>query len=212
MAECFISQRVSPEIMREFKMVQVKDGNFCHSSGIRTPENLGNASESPQKRQKLTLEVLEVPTTQNAPKISQLPVKQFAFKWLSDLDHQDAKDHLKTFEAQLQRTGFIDQDPAHVHCCEFRNSIRRQFDFTNHKLQLHTLQLQFPSQVRDLGEVNVENFSWDRPIKTLVEHPAGSPEEVVLVFGVRLLRGNEQLLESVRKPVFVDLMSIDDRY
>jgi len=53
---------------------------------------------------------------------------------------------------------------------------------------------------------------WDKAIKTLNEHPADSPEEVVLIFGVRLLQENEQLLESVRKPAFMDLMSVDDRY
>jgi hypothetical protein len=39
-----------------------------------------------------------------------------------------------------------------------------------------------------------------------------SLKEVVINFGVRLLGEDENLLEKVRKPAFMDLMSIDDKY
>jgi hypothetical protein len=183
------------------------------NSRKRTQEILEPTDESLQKKQKLAVKIANSPTTQGGgAENRENPVKKFAYRWLSDLDDQDAKDHLKAIEPQLQRTGFINQDPTQARCCEFRNSIRRQFDFAKHKLQLHILELQHPSRLGDANEVKAEKSPWDTAIGTLDEHPADSPEEVVLIFGVRLLRENEQLLESVRKPTFINLMSVDDRY
>jgi hypothetical protein len=205
----------SEPVLPAFSLDYMRETNASFSkSRKRTQENLEPTDESLQKKQKPTLKIVNPATTQSGgPENPPLLVKKFAYKWLSDLDFQDAKDHLNTIEIQLQRTGFIDQDPTRARCCEFRNSIRRQFDFAKHRLQLHILEFQYPSQFGDANKGEAENVSlWDKAIKTLNEHPADSLEEVVLIFGVRLLHENEQLLESVRKPAFMDLMSVDDRY
>ena len=129
----------SEPVLPTFSLDYMRETNASISkSRKRTQENLEPTDESLQKKQKPSLKVVNPATTQSGgPENPPLLVKKFAYKWLSDLDFQDAKDHLNAIEIQLQRTGFIDQDPTRARCCEFRNSIRRQFDFAKHKLQLH---------------------------------------------------------------------------
>jgi hypothetical protein len=203
----FLSKPVSPEVIREAKRAQQKVGNIRNSGGKRALENVEHPDEKFQKKQKFAPKIVKAPIIERAPENPQLPPKKFAYKWLSGLDHQDAKGHLNTIESQLQRTGFIDQDPTQVHCCEFRNFIRCQLDFAKHKVQLHSLQLQYSS--RD-GDEQIP--SWDSAVKILGEDFGDSLKEVVINFGVRLLGEDETLLEKIRKPAFMDLMSIDDKY
>jgi hypothetical protein len=208
----FTSEPVLPELIPD-PMREIVNASGSNNRK-RAQGNLKPTVDNLQKKQKLDVKIANPATTQGGgPENPQLPIKKFAYKWLSDLDDQDARDHLKAIKVQFQRTGFINQDPTQVRCCEFRNFIRRQFDFAKHKLQLHILEFQYPSKSGDATKSEDENLSsWDTAIRTLNKHPADSPEEVVLIFSVRLLRENEQLLESVRKPAFINLMSVDDRY
>jgi hypothetical protein len=69
------------------------------------------------------------------------------------------------------------------------------------------LQLQYSS--RDSDE---QIPSWDSAVKILGEDFGDGLKEFVINFGVRLLGEDENVLEKVRKPAFMDLMSIDDKY